>query len=147
MTEERVWNPKRIKLPPRGGIAVEFGLILPILLVILLGIVETGLALYDRTLMVHASREAARAGVLLRTERLTEEEISSLALGQLSGRLVSFGALSEPVVTVIRPADPATFDTLSVAIEYQFVGLGLARLLSAATGPIVLRATTEMSYE
>ena len=140
-------EPKENQAIPGGGIAVEFGLILPILLVILLGIVETGLALYDRTLMVHASREAARAGVLLRTERLTEAEIASLARGHLSGRLVSFGALSEPVVRVVRPADPATFDTLSVAIEYQFVGLGLARLISAATGPIVLRATTEMSYE
>jgi hypothetical protein len=140
-------EPKENQAIPRGGISVEFGLILPILLVILLGIVETGLALYDRTLMVHASREAARAGVLLRTERLSEGEISSLALGHLSGRLVSFGALSEPGVRVVRPADPAAFDTLSVAIEYQFVGLGLARLISAATGPIVLRATTEMSYE
>lgn len=132
---------------PRGVVAVEFGLILPILLVILLGIVETGLALYDRTLMVHASREAARAGVLLRAERLTSEEISNLALGQLSGRLVSFGAVSEPIVNVSRPPDPAPFDTLSVEIEYQFVGLGLARLLSLATGPFVLRANTEMSYE
>lgn len=131
----------------RGGISVEFGLILPILLIILVGIVETAFALYDRTLMVHASREAARAGVLLRAERLTEEEIAGLARDQLAGRLISFGAVSDPVVRVVRPQDPAAFDTLTVAIEYTFVGLGLARLLSAATGPIVLRASTEMSYE
>jgi hypothetical protein len=97
--------------------------------------------------MVHASREAARAGVLLRTERLSEQEITSLALSQLSGRLVSFGALSEPVVRVDRPIDPEPFDTLTVAIEYRFVGLGLGRLMTVATGPIVLRASTEMSYE
>jgi Flp pilus assembly protein TadG len=132
---------------PRGVVAVEFAFILPILLTILLGVVETGFALYDRALLTHASREAARAGVLLRAERLTEDEIASLALERLSGRLVSFGALSEPVVSVVRPPDPKTFDTLSVAIEYRFVGLGLARLVSAASGPIVLRASTEMSYE
>jgi hypothetical protein len=131
----------------RGGVSVEFGLILPVLLIVLLGIVETGFALYDRALMVHASREAARAGVLLRTERLSEQEITSLALSQLSGRLVSFGALSEPVVRVDRPIDPEPFDTLTVAIEYRFVGLGLGRLMTVATGPIVLRASTEMSYE
>ena len=44
---------------PRGAVAVEFGRILPALLVILRGIVETGLALYDRTLMVHASINSA----------------------------------------------------------------------------------------
>jgi Flp pilus assembly protein TadG len=44
----------------RGAAAVEFALVLPILLVILLGILDFGLYYYNDLQLTHAARDAAR---------------------------------------------------------------------------------------
>ena len=44
----------------RGGIAMEFALVLPVLLVVLLGIIQFGYAFFVQTNMNNAAREAAR---------------------------------------------------------------------------------------
>jgi Flp pilus assembly protein TadG len=46
--------------PTAGQAAVEFTLILPLLLVLLLALVQVGLVVRDQILVVHAAREAAR---------------------------------------------------------------------------------------
>ncbi|HKK00735.1 MAG TPA: TadE/TadG family type IV pilus assembly protein, partial [Desulfuromonadales bacterium] len=51
----------------RGASAVEFALVLPLLLVILFGIIEFGFILYDKAMITNASREGARAGIVLYT--------------------------------------------------------------------------------
>ena len=48
----------------RGASAVEFALILPILICVLFGIVEFGLLMYDKAVITNASREGARAGIV-----------------------------------------------------------------------------------
>lgn len=44
-----------------GQAAVELALVLPVLAVLLLAVVQTGLVVRDQVLVVHAAREAARA--------------------------------------------------------------------------------------
>ena len=48
-----------------GAAAVEFALLLPLLLSLFLGIVDLGLAVYTQSVLSNASREGARAGVVL----------------------------------------------------------------------------------
>ena len=48
----------------KGAALAEFALVLPLLLVILLGIIEFSLLLYDKAVITNASREAARAGIV-----------------------------------------------------------------------------------
>ena len=43
-----------------GGVAVEFAFVLPVLIVVLLGIVQFGMAFFLQNNMVNAAREAAR---------------------------------------------------------------------------------------
>jgi Flp pilus assembly protein TadG len=43
-----------------GGAAVEFAIILPLLIALLFGIVEFGLLLYNKQIITNASREGAR---------------------------------------------------------------------------------------
>ena len=43
-----------------GASAVEFALLLPVLMMILFGIIEFGLALYRQAILTNASREGAR---------------------------------------------------------------------------------------
>ena len=48
----------------KGASAVEFALVLPILIVLLFGIVEFGLLMYNKAVITNASREGARDGHL-----------------------------------------------------------------------------------
>lgn len=48
----------------RGQAVVELALTIPLLVLLLLSIVQLGLVVRDQILVVHASREAARAGAV-----------------------------------------------------------------------------------
>ena len=63
-----------------GVAAVEFALILPLLLALLFGMAEVSLLLYDQAVITNASREGARAGIVLKTPKLTTTEIEQVAL-------------------------------------------------------------------
>ena len=47
----------------KGTALIEFALVLPILLVLTAGLIEFGIALYDKAMVTNASREGARAGI------------------------------------------------------------------------------------
>ncbi len=139
---------KNWKRPCRGASAVEFALILPWLVLLLFGIVETSIALYDKAVITNASREAARAGVVMGPARLSDSEIQQVALKYCDGRLISFGPASgSPSVMVQRPASPSSSDTLKVSVAYTYTALFLGRLYAQWAGPIQLKAETVMIYE
>lgn len=48
----------------RGAVAVEFGILLPVLLLILLGIIDFGRAYYAKNTLTQAAREGARLEAL-----------------------------------------------------------------------------------
>jgi Flp pilus assembly protein TadG len=62
-----------------GNAAVEFGLVLPLLLAILLGIVDWGHVHFTRMTMTNAAREGARVGVVQSLDSLAEEEAHKAA--------------------------------------------------------------------
>ncbi len=49
-----------------GASAVEFALVLPLLLVLVFGIIEFSIFLYDKAVITNASREGAQAGDVAR---------------------------------------------------------------------------------
>ena len=51
-----------------GAVAVEFALVVPLLLILLAGVIEWGWFLSREVLLLEATREAALAGVLTRLE-------------------------------------------------------------------------------
>ena len=48
----------------RGQSTVEFALVLPLVVMVLLLVVQVGLVVRDQVLVVHAAREAARAAAV-----------------------------------------------------------------------------------
>ncbi|MEY4733975.1 MAG: hypothetical protein RLZZ464_2041 [Pseudomonadota bacterium] len=131
----------------RGAAAVEFALILPILLMVLLGIIEMSLALYDKAILTNASREGARAGIVLSSPKMSDAQISAVVLNYTNGALISLGTTTAPTVTVVQ-SNPASFpNPLRVTVSYTYKGLGVGTLLGALGAPIVLTGSTSMVNE
>ena len=131
----------------RGIAALEFALILPLLLLVLGGMVEISLMLYDQAILTNASREGARAGIVLRQPKPSTADIEAVALNYATGALVSLGAASAPVVTIDQVSDPIFATPLRVTVTYDFSGFAAVGVLTALTGPVRLTATAVMNHE
>lgn len=137
----------RCRVSQRGSSSVELALILPVFLFLVFGLIEFSVALYDQAVLVNASREGARAGIVLRNPKLSAAEIEQVVLKYTAGSLITLGAAVDPVVTVAQ-SSPAVFpNPLMVKVEYTYSGLGLGSLLSAIAQPVVLSATSTMINE
>lgn len=124
----------------RGAVAVEFALVFPIFLTIVVAIIWLSLALLDKAIITNASREAARAGIVLKVPKLTATEIQNVALGYCAGSLITFGSASTPTVAVTG-AQGLFGSPLSVTVTYSYGALDFL------PGPLVLSATTVMKNE
>ncbi|MFF0989900.1 TadE/TadG family type IV pilus assembly protein [Kocuria nitroreducens] len=94
----------------RGAAAVEFALVVPILLTLLLGVIEFGHFFNVQISATHAAREAAR----------TMSITGNWTKAEQAGRSAS-PTLSQPLVTVTR--DPLTCSpgaTVTVTVAYDF---------------------------
>ncbi|EEA03611.1 TadE family protein [Burkholderia sp. H160] len=131
----------------RGVVALEFVLVFPFLMMVLFGIIDVSLLLCDKAVITNASREAARAGVIVRIPQLTATQITNVALNYTQKNLVTGGTATTPTVTVDQSSGTSTGSPLTVKVTYTYEGLVLGSALSALTGPVTLTATTVMNYE
>ena len=84
-----------------GAAAVEFAIILPLLVVFLFGIIEFSLMFYDKAVITNASREGARRGILFSpAPRVNVTTIESTVTEYCQNYLVTFGPKQDPVVDV-----------------------------------------------
>ena len=130
-----------------GNALVEFALVLPVLLMLVFGIVELSLALYDKAIITNASREAARAGVIYRATPLTNAQIAAIATNYCANNLVTFSGATEPNVTVTQLGGSTAGNELKITVTYEYTGLLLGNMISAFTGAKLLSASTTMIYE
>ena len=130
----------------RGSAVVEFALILPILLAVLVGGIDASLALYDKAVITNASREGARAGIVARNPMLTDAQIQAV-VNQYAQSVVSFGAHPAQPTVLIQKGSLSGDATLRVTVSYTFQGMGLGSLLQRLGQPMVLQASTVMVYE
>jgi Flp pilus assembly protein TadG len=125
---------------------VEFALVLPFLLALLLGVVDLGLAVYTQSLLSNASREGARAGVVLALTRPSSQAIATVVQSYLSnslGTVNKFGTLS-----FAAPAPCVDGNgNLTVQMSYSFKGFAMGAVADAFSQPLVLTAKTTMACE
>ncbi|WP_175950657.1 TadE/TadG family type IV pilus assembly protein [Burkholderia sp. BCC0405] len=131
----------------RGVVSLEFVLMLPFLLMVLIGIIDTSLILCDKAVITNASREAARAGVMLRVPMLTTTQIANVAQTAMQNSLITGGTATTPVVTVTQANGTTSGTALTVTVTYTYSGLVLGSAFSALTGPVTVSATSVMLYE
>jgi Flp pilus assembly protein TadG len=134
---------------------VEFALVLPVLLVLLLGIVEAGAVLYDKAVITNAAREGARVGVLRRESNGVPVDPTPLISQRVNEyceqKLLSFapGSSATPVQIAVSSEafDGRARGLLRVSVSYSYEGFLLGRLLSAFAEPITLNSEAVMRYE
>ncbi len=130
----------------RGVAAVEFALVLPVLVLLLLGIIEFSVALYDKSVVTNASREGARAGIVFRDPPVTEGEISGIVTSYCQNRMITFGSPTQ-VTTFVSREGTATGDDLTVQVQYQYQFLAVPKFVTGLAGGIQLGAQTVMRME
>lgn len=130
-----------------GSSTLEFVILLPFVIMVLVGILDSSLMMYDKAALVAAARAAARAGTVVSVPTLTTAQISAVATSNANASLVSGGGSSSPTVTVTQPSIITSGNPLTVQLSYTYRGLLLGSALSAFTGPVVLNASATMNYE
>jgi Flp pilus assembly protein TadG len=149
----------KLKCTQNGASTVEFAMILPFLLVILFGIMEFGILLYDKAVITNASREAARSGIAYKNPKLTTDEIKGVAVNYAGSYLISSSGsdLKSGDIKVL-PETPLSFSTssgtpLTVTVTYPYTFFVFGNLFNAymngsfTNNQISLTATTVMKHE
>lgn len=131
----------------RGAAAVEFALVLPVLLALLVGTVDMGLMLYDKAVITNASREGARAGIVLRNPKPSAADITAIVHQYTQANLISPLPSTAPQVTVLQSSPAVYPQPLQVDVRYTFNGLALGSLMQALGSPWVIHASTVMINE
>ena len=142
----------------KGATAVEFAIILWLLLLLIFGIIEFGLFLYNRHMITNAVREAARAGIVVRGDRLSDGDIVTVAKIYSEQYLVTFGTgkleIPLPLLRIHGNTDPPVpigagekmvfGDILIVEATYKYDWLFLSTI---GMGPQTIKAIARMKME
>lgn len=132
----------------KGAAAVEFAIVFPLLLVLVFGIIEFSIMLYNKAMITNASREGARAGIVFANPRIPDTDIASVIDTYCSNSLITFGTQNTPVVTISRSgAGTEAGDNLSVSVSYHYDYLVLPNLIENLISGMDLTATTIMRME
>jgi Flp pilus assembly protein TadG len=93
-------------LTDRGAVAVEFALVLPVLLLALVGIVEFGRVFNAQIVLTNAAREGARTMAITGNTSNAESSILHAAVS-LSPNLTSGDFSISPNCVALDPSQPA----------------------------------------
>lgn len=122
----------------KGQSLVEFSIMLPIVVLILMGIIEFGLMLNSYLMIENASREGARTGIVGSTDTDIRSQITVVSPVLDSNRLT----------INITPAESQrkSGDTLTVSVTYSYQ-MTVPIISNLFSSPIQLRAQTSMRME
>ena len=144
-------NKPTPKKNERGAAAVEFALVLPLLLLLVFGGIEFGLLMFNKQVITNASREAARAGIVLSDP--DDPTIEGIARDYCQDFLVTFDPNSPgPTVSISHPGGRDFSNPLTVTVSYRYEFLLLPNLRNLFGGGdeaagLDLSAVTTMRYE
>ncbi len=128
----------------KGVAAVEFAIILPVLMMIILGIIEFGLLMYDKQVITNASREGARIGIS--DDVVSDADIEAVVDNYVLNNLITFGSPTPPVTTIDRVG--MNFgDDLTVTVTYNYDFLILPGFVASLTEMQTITTTTVMKMQ
>jgi len=115
----------RMRRGDRGAAAVEFALVLPVLLLIIFGIVDFGRMLAAKITLTEAAREGARAAALVSQEEGEATVFEAVA------------DLDDPIETPVVvgcPDAPAPGDDATATVTYRFTFITPVSILFGSSG-------------
>mgnify|MGYP002639395497 CR=1 FL=1 len=135
----------------RGGAAVEFAIVLPLLALILFGTIDFALLFYNKQVITNASREGARAAIVADnwlqnssgvpiTSDITAFKI--IVVAYCSNRLISLGGANDldPDLIGVVDYDPVNYITVTVPYDYKHLLSGITGFSNTRlTGKTVMR--------
>jgi Flp pilus assembly protein TadG len=145
----------------QGAEVVEFAIASILLFLILFGIIELSVALFDKATLTNASREGARTGILFRppdeATGMRDIDAENAAIKQVIQKyaedyLISLGGVSEMTITIQRVelSGNTVFDAgdeVIVTIDYPYKYLILPGFIGTLGGALDLSSTTVMRAE
>jgi Flp pilus assembly protein TadG len=123
----------------RGIVTIEFALLAPVLLLILLGIIQIGIYIFTTVDVRQATREGGRQLTLLRNDSGAAQEVKSKVAAALGGEVKQSNvtvAFSTP-----PPWSPGTTVTMTVTYPDALSVMGI----HITSGPI--KDTTQVTVE
>lgn len=125
---------RRPFLYSRGSAAIEFALIVPIFLLLLFGIVNYGVLLYDQAVITNAAREGARWAAIHSSSSYGASCTNSYstapadpcqaAYSYAYNLIITFGPTSALSASYTIPANFNAGTPQIVTVTYQYVGIG-----------------------
>ncbi len=138
-------------LNQKGAAAVEMAIVTPLLFMILFGIIEFGLLLYDKAMLTNASREAARRAILYvdtnYTPLVTPEEIKAIVDNYVNSYMITFDSSAAPPTTCVRWTSESYGESITVEVTYTYSFLILPAFATGLLPDLVLRGQTIMRCE
>jgi hypothetical protein len=133
-----------------GASVIEFAVILPLLVVLVFGIIEFGMLLYNQQVITNASREGARAGIVAQNPRLSSSSIDGVVQTYCLNHLVTFATVKPlPKTEFPDGYDPnALFgQDLKVKVTYDYEFLVIPNFILVFNKLRTMTAQTVMRYE
>jgi len=124
-----------------GASAVEFALLLPVLMIVLFGIIEFGLALYQQAILTNASREGARLGIVQSVPAITTAQINDAIDNYLTPAGITPASVSRTIVAGGATGTPVT---VTLTLPYTF---SVLPGITSVAPQINLNAWTTMRHE
>ena len=156
----------------KGAAAVEFAIVLPLLVLLVFGIIEFSILFYNKAMITNASREGARAGIVFVTDPdpdngvyWTWGDVKPVVTDKVNNycenSLITFGAGgTDPNIEIkgrdnvtgtffdLNDADrPNAGDSLAIILSYHYDFLVLPNFISQLTGGLNLSAIAVMRME
>lgn len=114
---------KRIIKDQKGGALIEFAIVLPLLVVLVIGIIEFGLLCYNKHIIANASREGARAAIVAGVGSLDDAAIKTIVKNYCNPRLLDFSGNTIDDDDIDLDPDRSTIgfgDDFAVTLEYDY---------------------------
>jgi Flp pilus assembly protein TadG len=141
------------KINQNGAAAVEFAIVLPLLVTLVFGIIEFSILFYNKAMLTNASREGARAGIVLVPDQ-TYDDVEGIVRGVVTAYcgsyLITFGNGGANPTVLVNPTgsgEPVAGDPLRVTVKYHYDFLVLPNFITTLMGGLDLSAVTVMRME